>query len=223
VLLPRLALFDEPVLPDDAALAGLELDETRTIIDLVAAAQRLYRRAHDGFWQYGDREASYLQADIVNADMVQAGANLDKLIGALRQYELYIAGDERSELASYPDLYFFRWHVLKYYNLLLDPNTTDHAVADEHFGKAVKCLQRIGSRDGAGGNRYGVLRARLLSLLLCGIKEPVVSSELTALQDRMAEHGYHFEQRLIGHLSETQPVSPGQLHNILRFYPLVHQ
>ena len=223
VLLPRLALFDEPVLSDDAAFAGLELDETRTIIDLIAAAQRLYRRAHDGFWQYGDREASYLQADIVNAEMVQTGANLDELIGALRQYERYIAGDERSELASYPHLYFFRWHVLKYYAVLLNPNTTDHAAADEHFGKAQKCLQQITRLDSAGDNRYGLLRARLLSLLLSGIKEPLVPSELAALHGHMAEQGYRFEQRLIGHLIGTQPVSPGQLHNILRFYPLVHQ
>jgi hypothetical protein len=223
VFLPRLALFDEPVLPDDAALAGLELDETRTIPDLVSAAQRLYRRAHDGFWQYGDREANYLQADIVNAEMVQTGANLDELVVSLRQYERFIAGDERSELASYPLLYFFRWHVLKYYDVLLDPGTADHSEADEHLGKAKKCLQQITSLDGTGRNRYGLGRAQLLSMLLRGIKEPLVSSELAVLHDRMAKHGYRFEQRLISHLAETQPVSPGQLHTILRFYPLVHQ
>jgi hypothetical protein len=223
VLLPRLALLDEPVDGEDAALAGLEMPEP-TVPDLCEAMLSLYRQAKDEFWQYGDREASYLQADVLNAEMVQPGANLDDegLWDALKKYEQFIVSNEFNSLNSYPHFYFLRWNVLKRQELLLrSPDSTE---ADPYLRDAEGHLARITQLDDIAGNVYGQLRARLLNLLLRGLQGEFEMEDHVSLQCQMKAHGYGFENDLLSRLIERNGrVKPVEMVQIFRFYPFVHQ
>lgn len=225
VLLPQLALFGEPVTGEESALAGISPEEAVSPSGLVGAAQRLYRRAADEFWQYGDRESLYLRADILNADMIQDGADLDGDVirRQLREYSAFGAANFRT-IASYPHFYFFRWCILKYYEVLLDPRTSDVSVADAHLAEAARYLARILDLDVKAGNEYGVLRAELLGVLLQGVTAPPAERRLTDLEQRMTDRGYGFEARLLRRLTEKPGwISPSELRTIFRFYPFVHQ
>jgi hypothetical protein len=223
VLLPRLALLGEQVDSEDAALAGLELAEP-SVPDLCEAMLSLYRQSKDEFWQYGDREANYLQADILNAEMVQPGADMDNegLRKALKGYERFIVSNEFNSLNSYPHFYFLRWNVLKRQELLL--TSSDSTEADAYLSDAERHLDKILELDDKAGNVYGQLRARLLALLLEGLSERLEIGDLVTLRREMTVRGYGFESDLLSHLIEREgKVKPAEMGQIFRFYPFVHQ
>ena len=107
VLLPGLAIFAQPVVVDERALAGVGASNASTVNDLAKTALRLYRRAREEFWQYGDREAEYLQAEVLNAEMVQAEGDLDTFLVRLNAYQEFIEGTGFEDLYSYPRFYLF--------------------------------------------------------------------------------------------------------------------
>jgi hypothetical protein len=222
-LLPQLALFDEPVGSDDARTIGLE-PEHATVAGLIGAAQRLYRRAAEEFEQYGDREAQYLKADILNAKLIADAADPEEVQRLLNEYSALGAANFRS-IASYPHFYQFRWQILQYYRRLLDSRTVDPTTADQHLGPAEWHLQRVAALDRRTGNEYGILRARLLSALFESVKNktPVDRGELRTLAQRATERGYTFEQRLLRRLIDEEGSRHADLHAIFRFYPFVHQ
>lgn len=223
VLIPQLALYAVPVNADEKAMAELGEAEAASVDGLIAAAQRLYRRARDEFWQYGDREADYLQADILNADMIGRDADLDALAVRLHAYQRFIVGTGFDDLLSYPHFYFVRWHMLKYYAVLLNPGTQHARTADEHLNEARRHLRRVVDFDTAAGNAYGLLRAELLSLLLRGVRKPLDPKELSSLQRRMEIQGFGRESRLLSHMQGQPKLTSSELRAIFRFYPFVHQ
>ena len=223
VLLPRLALSAEPPTAAERTQAGIEAGDAASVGALAAASQRLYQRARDEFWQYGDREAEYLRADLLNAEMVQEGADLDAVVVRLYEYQRFIDRSAFADIASYPHFYFLRWHMLKYYGLLLTPGTPDPRTAREHLAEARRHARVIANLDAKVGNEYGLMRAELLTLLLRGVEERLEEEELRALGDRMADRRYGSEARLLDDLAARQGISSAKLHLIFRFYPFVHQ
>jgi hypothetical protein len=222
VLLPQLAIYNRPVSAADAALAEIDRNDAARPGALAKIALDLYRHARDEFWQYGDREAKYLQADVLNATMIQDAVDLDALAVDLHSYKSFIEEASFESLASYPHFYFFRWNVLKHYDVLLrgngDPRTSDELLAD-----ARREVERVAELDADAGNDYGVLRAELLALLLDAVRKPLDVDEVRALEARMAERGYGSEQRLLRHLAERQSLTSTDLRAIFRFYPFVQQ
>jgi hypothetical protein len=182
----------------------------------------LYRDARDEFWQYGDREARYLQAEVLNATMIQDEVDLDSLVVDLHSYKRFIEDAGFESLASYPHLYFFRWNVLKYYDVLLRGNG-DPSASDQLLPNARREVERVAELDMAAGNDYGVLRAELLGLLLAAVRDPLDPGEVRALEARMAKRGYGSEQRLLRHLAERKSLTSAELREILRFVPFVQQ
>jgi hypothetical protein len=226
VLLPRLALFDEPVVADDAALADLAAGDVESVAKLSEATQRLYRRARDEFWQYGDREASYLQADLLNARMIAVDADLDSFSGDLQAYERFIEGTGFRDLRSYPQLYYARWHVLRYFASLTSRD------ADARDGDRLTELDQAGQRldralayDRAVGNEYGLHRVRLLQLLLGSLRHqrPIGPAALRDMHEQMATRRYGFEAELLSHLHGTSRITLTTLLAVFRYYPIVHQ
>ncbi len=229
--IPRLAIFGQKISSNDAAIARLRADEVSTVDDLITAAQRLYRRARDEFWLYGDREERYLQAEILNAMMIEADFDLDNLDQPLDEYEQFIVDGEQSMLASYPSLYRFRRDMLGYFRSLLDPQAIDSVNAKHHLQEAEMRLQLIADLDTEAGNVYGQLRAELLGLLLRELKriEPgemaldLDGTKLDAMAKRIESYRYGFEKKLLSHLAGRGSVSMPEFRDIFRFYPFVNQ
>jgi hypothetical protein len=226
VLLPRRALFGEAVAPVHAARADLGRQDTESEDTLAIAAERLYRRARDAFWQYGDREASYLQADVLNMKMIQADADLDALKVDLRTYERFIEDTNFADIQSYPQLYFMRWHVLRHFAGLVAPGSAARAFdADAELDHAASRLERAVIHDSAVGNDYGLYRAELFGMLLETLRQrqPFDPAAALALADRMSEHQYGFGAELLRHLAHSDPVPITGLLAVFRYYPIVHQ
>jgi hypothetical protein len=223
VLLPRVAIYNEPVTSQDAALADVPLEDIATLPALLSIVQRLYVRARNEFWQYGDREAGYLEAEVLNAEMIQTGADLDGLIGRLHEYRRFIRATGFADLASYPHFYFVRWHLLMYYALLLDTDAHDTRTVDEHLTEARRHLRSIVELDTAVRNDYGVLRAEFIGLLIDAMLDPVDQEHVSDLRGRMLARGYGIETTLLTHLSERGALTAAELRTIIRFYPFVHQ
>lgn len=222
-MLPQLGLYLEPVTAEQTARAGVKQRDTASVNDLVSAAQRLYRYAQAQFSQYGDREATYLQADVLNADMIETGRNLDAFDIRLREYERFIIDTGFRDIASYPHLYYVRWHMLQYYRALAHATTHAPRSADEHLAAAWRHLRQIIELDTEVGNEYGLMRAKLLGVLLRWVREPPARRELTSLAAQMQERGYMREATLLAHLAGRQPLPIAELHRVFRFYPFVGQ
>jgi hypothetical protein len=223
VLLPNRELYGEPIDEDDAVAADLTFEERRDPEGLIRAAQRLYRQAAEDFGQYGDREALYLRADILNADMIACADDLAGVERLLDDYSAFGDANFRS-IASYPHLYRLRWHVLMHYEAL---KAGDWADADHHLSNARARLKPIIELDTVARNRYGCMRAELLGTLLDGIRQPLDFNRLAALESTMDGYGYGIEVRLIRHLREMrsreQIITQTDLLPVFRFYPFVHQ
>jgi hypothetical protein len=224
ILLPRLALFSESVNDDDAKAADLRHDERDDVDRIVQATQRLYRQTSDDFGQYGDREALYLKADLLNAEMIASDADLERVERLLREYTAFGAANFKS-IASYPHLYWIRWHMLKYYEAAykgLDPGAMDY-----HFAEAQSNLERVIELDTIAGNRYGLMRAGLLGVLLRAVRHQVDVASLTELERASAMQRYGVEMQLISYIKDK--LTPGEriaqvdLRQAFRFYPFVHQ
>jgi hypothetical protein len=224
VLLPRLALLGQSASDNDAKAADLRRDERDDVDRMVQAAQRLYRQASDDFGQYGDREALYLKADILNAEMIAGDPDLDRVDRLLREYSAF-GEDNFKSIASYPHLYWIRLHILKYYEAVYknpDPGATDY-----HFAEAHSNLERVIELDTIAGNRYGLMRARLLRVLLHAVRHQVDVAALTELERASTSQRYGVETQLIGYLKEKltpeQRIVQVDLRQAFRFYPFVHQ
>jgi hypothetical protein len=226
VLLPRLALFDEPVAADDAALADLTVADIESVVTLSEASYRLYRRARDEFWQYGDREASYLQADLLNAQMTMVDADLTTLAGDLQTYEKFIESTGFRDLRSYPQLYYARWHILRHFASLTSTDTGGQSRDDlAELEQAAQRLDRAFAYDRAVGNEYGLHRVRVLQLLLAStrLQRPVDTAALREMREQMARRRYGFEAELLSHLLGMRRVPLTTLLAVFRYYPIVHQ
>lgn len=229
VFLPRFAIFGERISSDEAAIAGLSADEITTVDDLILIAQRLYRHARDEFWLYGDREERYLQAESLDAKMIEANVELEAMDDSLDEYEQFIVGGEQSMLASYPHLYRFRRDMLMYFRILLEPEVVGSANAA--LQKAEQRLKRVLLCDEKVQNLYGQVRATLLGLLLEALKgyspdsgELILDEvRLNAMANRIEPYRFGFEQRLLRHLATRDSISAPELREVFRFYPFVNQ
>jgi hypothetical protein len=220
VLLPRAAIFREPVSRDDATLAGVEGVDLSSNA-LVLAAQGHYRRARDQFAQYGDREALYTDGDIVNAELMRDDVNLNDALHGVEQYEAFIKGTGFPSLASYPHLGYARWHMRNYYDLLTHPPTRDMRVIDDHFDEARRHLRLVKKLDGTARNDYGVLRAEVLLLLVELTRGELQPRRVAVLRRRAVKGGYGFESRLLDRLAEGPSVQ--LVAAATRYYPAVWQ
>jgi hypothetical protein len=223
VLLPRLALFAQPATADERVLAGVNASDLDTVTALSETSLRLYRLAQEEFWQYGDREADYLQADVFNAEMIRAEADLDSFLVRLNSYQEFIESTGFDAIYSYPHFYFFRWCMLKHYQGLFDAEQSDPRAAGHYRDRASGHLARMIELDSVANNRYGLRRAELLRLLLRAAAETVQPASWMALAEEMTMTGYHFEERLARHLANKPNLTHVELREIFRFYPFVHQ
>jgi hypothetical protein len=226
VLLPRRALFGEPVAPQHAAVAEITRQDTESVDKLAVAAEQLYRRARDEFWQYGDREASYLQADVLNIRMIQAGADLDALNADLNTYERFVENTGFADIRSYPQLYFMRWHILRHFAGLVAPDSAARTLdGDADLDHAARRLKRAVQYDTAVENEYGLYRAELFGMLLKVLRqeESFDPDAALALAERMSARRYGFGAELLRHLASSGPVPITRLLAAFRYYPIVHQ
>jgi hypothetical protein len=212
-----------PVTASERALADISAESTATVDGLVKAAQSLYQRASDEFWQYGDRETVYLKAELLNSAMIETNATLDDSLGDLNEYRRLFAAADYPSLASYPHFYFLRWNVLKYYEALKRTMPAESGMADHHLAEAKRHLARIIELDTVAGNAYGLLRAKLIGALLQAVREPLADCGLPAIEQEMRASGYARETRLLTHLIDEQAISQEDLTTIFRFYPFVNQ
>jgi len=224
IFLPQVAIFGERIPDGDAAHARLKPEDVESVDSLVSIAQRRYQRAREEFGFYGDREESYLRAEALNAQMIERGTDLGGLDEDLEKYEDFIVDGSQNMLASYPHLYRFRREMIWYFELILDPEPAPDNSSD-HLREAANHLNRVLELDRAVGNRYGELRAKLLVLLHRCVETgtPLEETQLADLERSAASHGYGFEQKLLRHLAERNPLSPFELAKIFRFYPFVNQ
>ncbi len=226
VLLPRRALFGEPVAPGHAAFAEIGMQDTESADTLAIAAERLYRRARDEFWQYGDREASYLQADVLNVRMIQTDADLDALSADLHTYERFIKDTGFADIQSYPQLYFMRWHILRHFAGLVAPDSAVRTLdGDAELDLAALRLEHAVRCDTVVKNEYGLHRAELFEMLLEALRQrrPFDPAAAQALAERMSARRYDFGAELLRHLASHGPVTITRLLAAFRYYPIVHQ
>lgn len=222
VFLPQMAIFNETVALADAESIGLRQQDLSGTDALGRAMLATYARARDEFWQLGDREANYLQADLLNAQMVQAGVDLEAMYLPLHEYKAFIRAAGFADLFSYPHLYFARFHALSHYSDLFESRPSN-ASFGHHQGEALRHLHDARDLDLEVGNAYGVLRADLLIELIESMTRRPGATALRNVRSRADEAGYQFERRLADHLLDRAGLTPAELRSILRYYPIVHQ
>src|SRR5262249_38515106 len=149
--------------------------------------------------------------------------NLDSYLVRLNAYQDFIEDAGFEDLYSYPRFYLFRWCMLKHYQELLDAAASGPQTAATYLDRASVHLQEIRELDAVVGNRYGLSRAKLLTLLMHAAQEAVEPAAWAALATEMGACGYRFEERLGRHLATRPTLTHTELRAIFRFYPFVQQ
>lgn len=227
VILPDFAIHNRRPSNDQALALISKRSLDTSLIDIVEAAIRAYRRARDEFLVYGDREHLYLQANILDLWLQHPDVELENYRTDLVDYRKFIEKAGFTEIKSYPRLYFARWEIARYFKALLGnvgggfpslrASHVDETMA--HLRAALRC-------DQICGNLYGQLRSEFLLGMLGGLRarDPRALRESLVRFKSWAEVlGYRqFEGIAVELLSRTF-LSPLDLRQLFLFSPFVHQ
>jgi hypothetical protein len=194
-------------------------------------AHESYGRARDEFAIYGDREYLYLQADIINQEMLLKILSEDQDLEPVRlkliDYEAFIRKTDFADIASYPCFYFFRWHMLNYFRWL---ERGDRQIAKDEAEMSLEAAQRYLKKsiqwDEASGNAYGLWRANFLKALVDGLSGGNKESMVESLMDCQAEaekRGYWRDAQLVKVLLNNSKITPLDIKRTILFFPFVHQ
>ncbi len=223
-VLPNLAIYHLKATTGEQRAGNVSADRADSMEELVRAAQTLYRRASDEFWQYGDRETVYLKADLANAAMMQTDAPLDQIAADLSDYKQRLDTTRFPAVASFPHFYLLRWNMLSYYRAMPSAEPALSTGARHHLDKAEQHLGRMVELDTVAENAYGLLRSRLLASLLAMARGRLLADcGLPELRQEMAANRYAREVRLLDHLIEVGEIDHVKLLTLFRFYPFVNQ
>ena len=223
VVLPRLALERGRATPHEAELLGVDTSSLASVDQAAELALKFYRRARDEFWQYGDREARYLDGDVVNAELMVASPELlDSAESKLHSYEDFIRESGFADLASLPHVYLFRYHCLRYFDGLLERGQS-WRTPDEHLAEARRHIREAVALDDASGNVYGRLRADLLGLFLDAAQQPFRAAAAHALSARAERGDYVGMSRVLDVAASFGQLTNTEVRALLRFTPVVHQ
>lgn len=228
--LPDLEFFGTS--PNFAALPGGALANDKVpSAQLVSMAHEAYSRARDEFALYGDREYLYLQADILNLEMLSQAlsenSDLDSLRPKLIEYEAFIRKTAFNDILSYPAFYFFRWHMLRFF-WWLERGSAEHAKneADLNLELASEYLQKARDLDRQCGNAYGLWRSNFFLGLLKGLVKSSADVLLDSLIDCSADaekRWYIRDRRIIQSLLDKPKITPLDIRRVVLFFPFVHQ
>jgi hypothetical protein len=194
-------------------------------------AHEAYSRAQDEFALYGDREYLYLQADILNLEMLSKALAKDPDVESLRpkliDYDAFIRKSAFNDILSYPAFYFFRWHMLKYFLWLRNGNEGQvKAEADQNLEFALQYLQKAKDFDRQCENSYGVWRSEFFFGLLNGLKQANANVLLESLRSSKSDAerlGYFRDVRIIKSLLDQSKITFLDLRRVVLFFPFVHQ
>ena len=224
VVLPRLALERGEVTPLETELLEVDALSLDSAERVAALALSLYRRARDEFWQYGDREARYLDGDVVNAQLMTAShGELKRAPRSLHGYADYISKTGFADIASLPHLYFVRYHSLCYFEAAGADSGVDGRSADEHYDEARRHVRIARRLDEAVGNAYGVLRSEVFDLFLVAAKHPVSAASVQGLSYRAEQSGYIGLKRALAPVASSKRMTSTEVGTLIRFTPVVHQ
>jgi hypothetical protein len=218
-------------MPDPTLLPGNATTGDRFTANLVSMAHDAYSRAQDEFALYGDREYLYLQADILNLEMLSKALSKDPDVESLRpkliDYEGFIRKSAFNDILSYPAFYFFRWHMLKYFLWLKNGNEGQaKAEAEQNLEFALQYLQKAKDFDLQCENSYGVWRSEFFFGLLNGLKQASANILLESLRTSKSDAerlGYFRDVRIIKSLLDQSKVTFLDLRRVVLFFPFVHQ
>jgi hypothetical protein len=224
-VLPRLVFWGEPSdlsfvadrIPDDGA-------NTRPA-SIVKLTLQAYVRARDEFATYGDRESLYLQADILNFEMLREDTDLESFGSKWNSYAEFISRAGFADIFSYPQFYLFRWHMLKHYQWV---DSGDHESDPEEVETAYSHLNKAEEYDRSCGNAYGLWRTTVYKELIRrsiagdNLEVPLRQS-LTELARVAADRGYVRDCELLSKLLEHSKIPLADVRKFILFCPFVHQ
>lgn len=229
-LLPNLVFFGTD--PDFGSLSGkARTDATVTPRSIVSIAREAYGRARDEFALYGDREYLYLQADILNLEMLSQALsedwNPETVRPKLIDYEAFILKTAFADVLSYPAFYFFRWHMLTFFRWL-ERGDLQHAQdeAEANLQFAFKYLAKAAHLDQECGNAYGLWRSNFFTVLIKGLKHAnakVLVASLTKCKVEAEKRRYSRDARIIQSLLDHPKITPLDIRRVILFFPFVHQ
>lgn len=228
--LPNLVFFGTS--PDFRSLSGkTQTEASITPRAIVSIAREAYGRAQDEFALYGDREYLYLQADILNLEMLSQALSEDWNPETVRlkliDYEAFIQKTVFADLLSYPAFYFFRWHMLTFFRWL-ERGDLRHAQdeAEANFQSASKYLAKAVRFDQECGNAYGLWRNNFFTVLIKGLRHANAKAMVASLREFKVEAeklGYSRDARIVQFLIDHPKITPLDIKQVILFFPFVHQ
>jgi hypothetical protein len=226
-LLPNLEFFGNA--PDPNGVLGSS-NGALTSRTLIRMAHEAYSRARDEFALYGDREYLYLDADILNVEMLSAAVSenleLEGLRSKLIDYEAFIQKTAFDDILSYPAFYSFRWYMLRFFTWIQRGNLEADDEADQNFRLAFQSLEVARDLDRACGNAYGLWRTDFFMGLLNGIRNKsaqVLADSLMASKADAEKNGYLRDSHIIQSLLDKPKITPLNIRQVVLFFPFVHQ
>ncbi len=225
--LPQFAVFGEQVsaMQFPPTMSHTELGDVpeQSVCQMV---RRLYKDARNRFEAVGGREASYLRADTLNADIICGDVDPLEIERKLLEYEQFIQNTGFEDLYAYPLFYQVKWHMLAFFTAAME---NSEVLADIHLQKAAAANGKMLELDAACGNQYGLWRGRLFAELITLFMSPKKASKtvLPALRNLMREaetNHYVRDAKLLNWLIfDGQSPEIIGLYRFVKYFPFVHQ
>lgn len=223
--LPRLAILAlQPPADVASEITDVSAQGPLGIEQLTTECLNQYRSAQREYEVYGDREHLYLMADVLNCRMQLAAVDeLGDITPAIAEYEQFIRKSRFFELASYPHLYWFRWHMLAR-SRSLAAGYMPYEDPEFHLREARRHISVAYTRDRAAANRYGVRRAMFLESL-CRLPDggPQAIARLESVIRHAQRHWDGPFAAFGSHLLRDGKPYIHEVDRVILFFPIIHQ
>ncbi len=207
------------------SISPVEVTEM-SIEELAFFVRDQYKFVQSEFKAIGGREALYLSADILNADLICGDISDNEIERRLREYDKFIKNSGFTEIYSFPHFYKLKWHIIQFCN------ETIKGFADRakiHLDLACEQCSMFVELDKSAENKYGLWRGSLFrALLLAEYSQKKykknLNNELARLKKEAEDLGYYRDSNIVGRLLECD-LMPNifNLKNFFTYYPFVHQ
>lgn len=216
VLGRKLSSADEAVI-DPKLLDNLE--------EMIRVAIRYYRSSADLFSVFGDKTAKYITPRILELELMSVDADPDQLKPKLNEYKSNIDATGLLELAPYPDVYYFKFHV-RQHQLSMARAGLEGAqdffekVVDVELTRAEIALSRALSGFIKCGNSYGECMCHMFAAMLSFLKDAQgAASSRSNVRSEAERLGY---VRIVNALT-PEKLHPKDVYNTITYFPFVHQ
>jgi len=211
--------------PNFVNISPLELKARHEVLSIDFLARDLYVSAKGMYQAVGGREAKFLEADIINMNIICADLNDSNLMEVIRcniaKYRAFLETSGFEDLYSYSEFYELKLSTLIYLN---NESKDDNGILLKSSQYSCSKLMRF---DKKYGNQYGIWRGRFFRYCILYIHSKITYEyflkRLDYLEKLSFKYQYHRDGEIVLWVKDSLKSGRPWMETLFKYYPFVHQ